>query len=178
MSKASVKELRQEIAKYMSLWKFWIALEIPPFPRYMFMHAAYEAVNYLSFFSPGWTKWIRRSTGCAWLDPNSSKSPALSKYSLSADAKTITAFIDSLKLEQYHRICTRHLRQYRRFDLSASTPVTLGVVSHCCRDLLEDSVEIAFLQSAEATWLGNWTISGEGTGEVMHDGWTRYFSIG
>ncbi|KAJ6452814.1 hypothetical protein C8R45DRAFT_638667 [Mycena sanguinolenta] len=81
------------------------------------------------------TRWIRRSTGrlCTeltpasdylWLDWQSPEFPALSgNYSLSANAETITTFIDSLTMEQYHHICTRHLSHHRRFELSASATV-------------------------------------------------------
>ncbi|KAJ6462845.1 hypothetical protein C8R45DRAFT_1220383 [Mycena sanguinolenta] len=153
-----------------------------------------EALNYIHHafrlsFPSGYTRWIRRSTGrlCTELTlthdglllysnlleiPGPSRLHSLSTLSTEA----ITTFIDSLTLEQYHYICYWNLRQSRDFNLSASTAVNLRAVFHCSCDPLEDSVEIAFIPSAEATWLNNWTISGEGTGEVMPDGWTRFQS--
>ncbi|KAF7330666.1 hypothetical protein MSAN_02451900 [Mycena sanguinolenta] len=85
-------------------------------------------------------------------------------------------FIYSLTLEQYHSICDWNLGKHRRFDLSASTTVSLGAVFHCPSDPLEDSVEIAFLPSAEAPRLGEWTTLERGTGKVMPNGWTRFQS--
>ncbi|KAF7377024.1 hypothetical protein MSAN_00120500 [Mycena sanguinolenta] len=95
--------------------------------------------------------------------------------SLDADAETITAFINSLTLEQYHRICDWNLGQRRSLELSASTTVNLGAVYRRSNDQVEDGVEIAFLPSAEAPYVGHWTISG-GIGEVMPSGWTRFQS--
>ncbi|KAJ6462850.1 hypothetical protein C8R45DRAFT_523986 [Mycena sanguinolenta] len=150
-----------------------------------------EALNYIHHafrlsFSSGYTRWIRRSTGrlCTELTLthdglsiylNSPEIPGPSRlHSVSTlSTEAITTFIDSLTLEQYHYICFWNLRQYRHFDLSASTTVNPGAVFHCSSDPLEDSVEIAFMPSAEAPSLGDWTISGEATGDVMPNGWTR-----
>ncbi|KAJ6462886.1 hypothetical protein C8R45DRAFT_524257, partial [Mycena sanguinolenta] len=139
--------------------------------------------------SPGYTRWIRRSTGrlCTELTLthdglpihlNSPEIPGPSRlHSVSTlSTEAITTFIDSLTLEQYHSICAGNLRQYEYFDLSPSTTVNLRAVFHCPSHPLEDSVEIAFLPSAEAGWPGNWTISRGGTGEVMPNGWTRFQS--
>ncbi|KAF7377091.1 hypothetical protein MSAN_00127700 [Mycena sanguinolenta] len=134
------------------------------------------------------TRWIRRSTGrlCAeltpasdylWLDWQSPEFPALSgKYSWSACTDNITMFIDSLALEEYHRICTRNLSHHRRFDLSPSTTVNFGAAFRFSNDQLKDSVEIAFSPSVEAPRLRNWTNFGRGNGEIMPDGWTRFQS--
>ncbi|KAJ6462841.1 hypothetical protein C8R45DRAFT_523751 [Mycena sanguinolenta] len=154
-----------------------------------------EAFNYIyrafqPLFQPsGYTHWIRHSTGrlCTELTLthdglpiylNSSEMPGPSRlHSVSTlSTEAITTFIDSLTLEQYHRICAMNLRQYQHFDLSASTTVNLGAVFHCPSDPLEDSVEIAFLPSAEASQLGNWTDFGGGAGEVLPNGWTRFQS--
>ncbi|KAF7340617.1 hypothetical protein MSAN_02133400 [Mycena sanguinolenta] len=134
------------------------------------------------------TKWIRHSTGrlCAelipandslWLDWQSPESPVVSgKYSLSTDAETLRAFIDSLTLKQYYNICAWNLRQYRHLDLAASQTMPLGAVFLCLGNLLEDSVEIAFLPSTETPLLGDWMTFEGSTGEVMPDGWTRFQS--
>ncbi|KAJ6462861.1 hypothetical protein C8R45DRAFT_1177636, partial [Mycena sanguinolenta] len=152
-----------------------------------------EAFNYLlsafqrEFYSDDCTSWIRYSTGrlcteltpandSVWLDSFPFEALALSGiYSLSASAETITTLIDSLTLEQYHHICNWNLRQYRHFNLPASTTVNLGAVFHCSGDQLEDSVEIAFLPTL-APRISDWTISRGGTGEVMPNGWTRFQS--
>ncbi|KAJ6452818.1 hypothetical protein C8R45DRAFT_638684 [Mycena sanguinolenta] len=153
-----------------------------------------EAVKYLSsvferaFLSENCTSWIRRSTGqlCTELIPGSGnlhldwespESPALSGiYSLSLGTENITTFIDLLTLEQYHRICDWNLGRLRRFSLSAFTTANLGVVFRCSGHQLEDSVEIAFLPSAEALHFGDWKTFEGVTSEVMPDGWTRFQS--
>ncbi|KAF7330664.1 hypothetical protein MSAN_02451700 [Mycena sanguinolenta] len=110
-----------------------------------------------------------------WFDWNPPKSAGLSRlHSLSLGAETITTFIDSLRLEQYHTICGWNQGQYRWITLSAKTVVNVGAVFHCSTDRFENSDEIAYLPpSAEAPRLGEWT-SEEGTGEVMPNGWTRF----
>ncbi|KAF7377105.1 hypothetical protein MSAN_00129500 [Mycena sanguinolenta] len=89
-------------------------------------------------------------------------------------AETVTTFIDSLTLEQYHRICAWHLGQLMIMDVSAFTTVNLGAVFLCSGDRLEDSNEIVFLPNAEALSLGDWRIVGGGTAHVMLNGWTRF----
>ncbi|KAF7377041.1 hypothetical protein MSAN_00122200 [Mycena sanguinolenta] len=154
-----------------------------------------EVANYiLSEFqrvaSWEWTIWIRHSNGrlCTelaacndnfslhWYSTETPVLPGL--YSLTADAKTIRMVVDSLTLEQYHRICDLNLRQRRRFYLSASTTVNLGAVFRCSSYPLEDSVEIAFSfsPSAEALRLCDWRTFKGSTGEVMPNGWTRFLS--
>ncbi|KAF7377040.1 hypothetical protein MSAN_00122100 [Mycena sanguinolenta] len=152
-----------------------------------------EAFDYINrtvrlFGEWGYTLWIRRSTGrlCTELGQgrdalpvhlNSGELPGSSRiYPFGAVAETITTFMRSLSLEQYHNICYYNLAQNRRFDLSASTTVNLGAVFHCSGHPLEDSVEIAFLPSAEAPILCDWTIFGGGTRKIMPNGWTRFQS--
>ncbi|KAJ6462833.1 hypothetical protein C8R45DRAFT_1177539 [Mycena sanguinolenta] len=137
-----------------------------------------------------WTKWIRRSTGrlCIELTPPSdylwlgwppSEPPGLSRMDpFDAFEETITTCINWLTLKQYHRICDFTLAQSRSFNLSASTTMSPRAVFHCPSYPLEDSLEIAFLPSAEAPYLDDWTILRRGTREVMANGWTRYFFIG
>ncbi|KAF7340613.1 hypothetical protein MSAN_02133000 [Mycena sanguinolenta] len=155
-----------------------------------------EVNNYLKsefqlrLYSEECTQWIRRSTGrlCTelipatdnfWLGSDLHGAPPLSEpYNLSAGAEEIAMFIDSLTLTQYHDICTKNLAHHQWIPFSADTIMNLGAVCRCSNYLLEDLVEIAFLPSAEAFILYNWTISGGGTGENMPDGWTRYFFIG
>ncbi|KAF7377074.1 hypothetical protein MSAN_00125900 [Mycena sanguinolenta] len=136
------------------------------------------------------TKWIRRSTGglCAelipadyglWLDSDRPEAPAFSGiYSSSADAETITMFIDSLTLEQYHAICRWNLGQHQWIALSANTAVNLGVVFRYSGNPLEDSIEIASLSSMDVHCLGDWRNPEGSIGEGMPNGWTRYFFIG
>ncbi|KAF7340623.1 hypothetical protein MSAN_02134100 [Mycena sanguinolenta] len=97
-------------------------------------------------------------------------------HAMGASAETITTFIDSLTLEQYHCICNYNLVQYRHFDLSASTTVSPGAVYRRSNDQVEDWVEIAFLPSVEAPILLNWMTSGGDTGEIMPNGGTRFRS--
>ncbi|KAF7377047.1 hypothetical protein MSAN_00122800 [Mycena sanguinolenta] len=150
-----------------------------------------EVFNYLysafqrAFYSLDCTNWIRRSTGqlCAeltpandylWLDVLPESSVSSGEYSLNAGVD-LTKFIELLTLERYHHICDWNLRRHRSIALSADTIVNLGAVFRCSNILLEDSVEIAFLPSVQVD-LGNWTISGGGTGDVMPNGWTRFQS--
>ncbi|KAF7377015.1 hypothetical protein MSAN_00119500 [Mycena sanguinolenta] len=150
-----------------------------------------EAFNYIkSEFHHGlgswrYTRWMRRSTGrlCTELTLDHDNLPIYANlpellgssriYPLSACAEIITAFIDSLTLGQYHFICSWNLAQDRCFNICASTTVNLGAVFHCSGHPLENSDEIAYLPSAEAPILFNWTISGGDKGEVMPNGWTR-----
>ncbi|KAF7377028.1 hypothetical protein MSAN_00120900 [Mycena sanguinolenta] len=148
---------------------------------------AFDYINHAVRGAWGYTLWIRRSTGrlCTELSrghdvlaPHLDSGDLLDSsrvYPLGAVAETITTFIGSLTLEQYHNICVYNLGQYRHFDLSASTTVNVGAVFRCSGNPLEDSVEIAFLPSAVSI-LYNWTISRGGTGEVMPNGWTRFQS--
>ncbi|KAF7377107.1 hypothetical protein MSAN_00129700 [Mycena sanguinolenta] len=132
------------------------------------------------------TNWIRRSTGrlCAELTNasdnlriyfNISELPGLSRiYPVSAEA--ITTFIDLLTVKQYHHICGWNLGQHQTFTYSVDTNSVdqgPGAVFHCSWDPLEDSIEIAFLPSAEAPRLGDWSALQGGTGEVMPNSWTR-----
>ncbi|KAF7377080.1 hypothetical protein MSAN_00126500 [Mycena sanguinolenta] len=153
-----------------------------------------EVFNYLYsasrryFHTWDCTNWIRRSTGrlCAELIPASDILPIyvnppefpglLRMYSLSTFPETITTFIDSLTLKQYHHICSLNLRQHRGFNLSTCTMVNLGAVFCCSNDLLEDSVEIALFPNVEAPYLGSWRNSKQSPGEIMPNGWTRFQS--
>ncbi|KAF7330651.1 hypothetical protein MSAN_02450300 [Mycena sanguinolenta] len=150
-----------------------------------------EAFNYIlseferALSASEYTSWIRRSTGrlCAELTPASGNlrislnpldSPGSSRiYLVSTSTETITTFINLLTLEQYHRICGWNLGQHQWIALSADTTVNMGAVLHCS---IDRAVEIAFLPSAEAPRLGDWTIPEGSTGEVMPNGWTRFSS--
>ncbi|KAF7377066.1 hypothetical protein MSAN_00124900 [Mycena sanguinolenta] len=191
--------------------KFWNTIGTHIFRRFIFMRAVYvafpppvhdltcpknqdftEAINYLrsAIHSvwPGYTRWIRHSTGrlCTALTPahdnlkvwvNPPELPSLSgMYPLNAGAEIIMTFIDSLTLEHYHHICYHNLSQYRRFNLSTSTTMNVGAVFRCSSNALEDSVEIAFLSNGEAPHLDDWTMSRGDTGEVMPNGRTRFKS--
>ncbi|KAF7376996.1 hypothetical protein MSAN_00117500 [Mycena sanguinolenta] len=151
------------------------------------VHNYIDSEFQLRLYSPECTNWIRRSSGrlCTeltpangdklWLDWRPSESSAMpGTYSWSTGAETITTFIDLLTLEQYYHICDRNLIQHRCITISTSTMVNIGAVIRCFNDVLEDSVEIAFLPSAGQ--LGDWTIFEENTGEVMPNGCTRFQS--
>lgn len=149
------------------------------------------------------TIWIRRSTGqlCTDLiEPNNitnlvgfwdDMSGLQGLFSLGTP-NAEGAIIDSLTLEQYHRICDWNLRKYRRFPVSASIIVNLGTVVSCpSSNRFEDSVEIASLSNPEIYW-GHWVpiqkVEREVTevlpshwkpiqgveGEVTEGDWTRY----
>jgi hypothetical protein len=85
--------------------------------------------------------------------------------------------IDSLTLEQYHRICHWDLSRYRTFDCPASTTVNLNAIIACASgDYLEDLVKIALLSDTEV-YLDNWITAAGTTGEVVERGWTRYYDV-
>ncbi|KAF7340618.1 hypothetical protein MSAN_02133500 [Mycena sanguinolenta] len=126
-----------------------------------------EAINYLHsafqqpFDSSECTSWIRRSNGrlCTELIPASDDLPfwwnppelpgLLRMYPFSAE--TITMFIESLTLEQYHNICACNLGQYRSIALSTDTIINMGAVFRCPGNQLEDSAEIAFFAECGAS---------------------------
>jgi hypothetical protein len=82
--------------------------------------------------------------------------------------------IDTLTLEQYHKICFWNLSRRRNLYCSVSATVNLNAIIACpSGDRLEDSVEIAFLPDAEVG-LGDWRTA---TGKVMEGGWTRYYNF-
>ncbi|KAF7340651.1 hypothetical protein MSAN_02137100 [Mycena sanguinolenta] len=146
----------------------------------------YIVSEFRQFDSGDCTLWIRRSTGrlCTELTPASHNLhihlgspylPGLSRI-YPDNAETVTAFIDSLTLEQYHNICAGSLEQWRSIALSADTVVNMGVVFRCSNNLFEDSVEIAFLPSARGPSLGNWRTSEHGGGKLMPNGWTCFQS--
>ncbi|KAF7377011.1 hypothetical protein MSAN_00119100 [Mycena sanguinolenta] len=171
---------------------------VSPFSTvYIFAHLNQdfaEVINYLysalqrPLRSSECISWLRRSTGrlCTefagtsdslWLNSYPPEAPALSGiYSVDASSETITRFIDSLTVKQYHNICNWNLRQHRRFRLPAFTTLNLGAVFRRSSDRPENPVEIAFLPSTEAPILYNWRTSDGGTGEIMPNGWTRFQS--
>ncbi|KAF7377018.1 hypothetical protein MSAN_00119800 [Mycena sanguinolenta] len=150
---------------------------------YNYIYSAFQRALWSSQCTP----WIRHSTGrlcieltpasdILWLDGQPPKAPALPRLpSLSANAETITAFIDSLTLEQYHRMCYWNLAQNQHFVLFASTTVNLGTVFRCSSDPLENSIEIASLPIS-APVLGDWMTFEGRTGGVTFNGWTRFQS--
>jgi hypothetical protein len=80
--------------------------------------------------------------------------------------------IDSLTLEQYHKICYWTLSRPRHIYCSASATVNLSAIVACAPGhRLEDSVQMALLPDAEV-YLGHWTGM---AGQVNEDGWTRYY---
>jgi hypothetical protein len=78
--------------------------------------------------------------------------------------------IDSLTLEQYHKICFCYLSKWRNITVSTDVTVNVGVIIACSSsDQLEHAVEIVSLPDVEVE-CGDW---GRAAGEVMADGWTR-----
>ncbi|KAF7340645.1 hypothetical protein MSAN_02136500 [Mycena sanguinolenta] len=157
------------------LRKFWIVIESPILRRFIFMRNAISEYE-MSSIAVNRFLMITIIAGGIQLYLLCIPTTALGIPPYELVAETIPTFIHSLKLEQYHRICAQNLGQFRDFDISASTTVNLGVVYDCSNDLGEGSVEIAFLPSVEAPYLGDWTVPGGGTGEVMLNGWTRFQS--
>jgi hypothetical protein len=127
------------------------------------------------------TFWIRGSTGRICTDfIQSSNLPALvvnipamqDVFPFNA-AYTEPIIIDSLKLEQYHRIIYWNLGHPRTISTSASVIVNLGAIILCpSNNQLEDTTQISFF-NPRIQW-GRWaTIQGI-EGEITEDGWTRY----
>jgi hypothetical protein len=84
--------------------------------------------------------------------------------------------IESLTLEQYHRICYWNLSHRRKhlpsISITPDVSVNLGAIIGCSSsDQLQDWMEIASLPDVEVHWC-DWY--GE-DGEDLEDGWTRYF---
>ncbi|KAF7340631.1 hypothetical protein MSAN_02135000 [Mycena sanguinolenta] len=152
-----------------------------------------EVYNYLNSefqlqrYSEQCTNWIRHSTGrlCTELTEPSGQGWCnslelvphhLPRICITASHIESFDIVDWLTLEQYHHKCIWNLRQHRSITLQAATVINLGAVIHCSSNPLEDSVEIALFPSVVAPILYGWTISGEGTGEVMPNSWTRFQS--
>jgi hypothetical protein len=131
------------------------------------------------------TFWIRRSTGrlCVELVPSNTSlwSPDLGTEitgrgitSLDAPAEEAMV-IDSLTLDQYHKICYWILREFRSIFTSAPLTVSLGaIMSWSSTDQLEDLVEIASLPDVQFIGEG-WCHEANRPMSVMEDGWTRYY---
>jgi hypothetical protein len=80
--------------------------------------------------------------------------------------------VDSLTLEQYHQICYWYLSNWRNISISPDVTVNLGTVITCSSgDQLQDFVEIVFFPDVDVRF-SHWDGA---QGEVMEDGWTRYF---
>jgi hypothetical protein len=85
--------------------------------------------------------------------------------------------IESLTLEQYHKICYWNLSRPRNLYWSTSVTVNLNAIIVCCSgDQLEEMVEIALLPDAEI-FLDDWTTAARATREVTEDGWTWYYDF-
>jgi hypothetical protein len=86
------------------------------------------------------------------------------------------AAIDALTLQKYHSISYWHMSNTRSIALSTRITVTLAaIICLSSSDQLEDAVEIAVLPEIEVNNHG-WNIR-RVAGEVMQDGWTRYFIL-
>ncbi|KAJ6462936.1 hypothetical protein C8R45DRAFT_940592 [Mycena sanguinolenta] len=102
-------------------------------------------------------------------------SPVLTVY-IYAICEAFNYLYSAFQQAFYYCISTQNLAQYQHFNLSSPTTVNRAVF-HCSSDRLGNPDEIAFLPSTEAPSLGKcWTYK-RGTGEVMPDNWTRYFSM-
>jgi hypothetical protein len=83
--------------------------------------------------------------------------------------------IDSLTIEQYHKICYWNLSRHRNLYCPASATVTLSTIIACpLEDRLEDSLKIALLPERKV-YLGDWRTAAGATGEVTDGGWTWYY---
>jgi hypothetical protein len=84
--------------------------------------------------------------------------------------------IDSLTLEQYHKICHWDLSR-RNIHCSTSATANPNSIIVCpSGDQLEDFVEIALLRDGEL-YMSDWRTPERVTGEVMKGGWTRYHNF-
>ncbi|KAJ6561623.1 hypothetical protein B0H19DRAFT_85671 [Mycena capillaripes] len=83
--------------------------------------------------------------------------------------------IDFLTLGHYHDICRFHLSQYRDFFPSALKTLSLGALMFFpSGDRRGDGVEIALLAAAEFR-PERWQKTRRAAGEMMENGWTRYY---
>jgi hypothetical protein len=79
--------------------------------------------------------------------------------------------IDSLTLEQYHRICYRDLSRHQIITVAPDVTVNLGTVITCSSgDQLQDFVEIVFFPDVDVYC----SYRDGAEGEVLEDGWTQY----
>ncbi|KAJ6522009.1 hypothetical protein B0H19DRAFT_1386766 [Mycena capillaripes] len=162
---------------------------------YIYAHCYMEFRTVCEYFlyayeRPVWaldfTLWIRRSTGrlCADLIPSNHDS-LLFNHDLTArlshmqgvslsNATNTVMVIDTLTTEQYQDICYYDLRQFHPITIPTSMDVHLGaVISWPSGSQLEDTVEIAFLQTT-GPYFASWEIQGSpGELRVAREGWTR-----
>ncbi|KAJ7036913.1 hypothetical protein C8F04DRAFT_457210 [Mycena alexandri] len=85
--------------------------------------------------------------------------------------------IESLALNQYHRICFVYLTQYRGGSISTSSMVNIGaVISWPSRHQYEEHVEIASLGKPHVVVVvdDSWWLEGHGAGDLVGNGWSRY----
>ncbi|KAJ7679414.1 hypothetical protein DFH06DRAFT_510532 [Mycena polygramma] len=85
--------------------------------------------------------------------------------------------VNSLTLDQYHRICWFNLTQHRNTPISPAITMDLSaVLCWPSGSQFQDSVQIASIPDAEIppdSWQCSWT-KGAVMGDVMENGWTRY----
>jgi hypothetical protein len=85
--------------------------------------------------------------------------------------------IDALPLHQYHEICCLYLTRYQTINIPTNMTVNVGPVLACSQsDQPEASSEIAFLPDVDVN-VTRWGVPGGAQGEIMENGWTRYFIL-
>lgn len=137
----------------------------------------------------GCTFWIRRSTGrfCADLTPPDEPQTFFpympSSKSLTPDPVPLfemnpePKIVSFLTLEQYHEICYLHLAKRRHLYFSAEITVTTGaIICYSLCSQLKSFFGISFLPRIDGGGDG-WRTYPDGAGEIMLDGWIRYFIL-
>ncbi|KAF7374223.1 hypothetical protein MSAN_00304900 [Mycena sanguinolenta] len=85
--------------------------------------------------------------------------------------------INSLSLDQYHSICYRELSIYHYLLISPSVTIDIGSVSnYATDDTGDDTLQIAWVPNPKLPYLRWYSDSRRSFGELMADGWTRFYS--
>ncbi|KAJ7027136.1 hypothetical protein C8F04DRAFT_1399665, partial [Mycena alexandri] len=163
---------------------------VPQSPIMMVYTYAYYAEEwervegYLQTVLHSWehTMWIRTSTGCLSVDLVSLDQHFVPHRFTEGPLQAATPLnvtdiiaIKFLGLAQYHNICSLYLRRYRIDSMSTSATVHIGVVtSWPSGHRYEGHVEIALPAGINVFCPNGWCASGDGEGDLMGNGWTRY----
>jgi hypothetical protein len=128
---------------------------------------------------------MRRSTGqlCVDLTPSGNFDPILPTRRTLAPLERAVRFkhsnseviaIESLEIEQYHRLCYWHLRQTLDLLFLAEAELNLGAVIHSpSGSEVDNSVAVALISLTDIDMdLFGWD-SNTAAKEIMKDGWTR-----
>jgi hypothetical protein len=85
-----------------------------------------------------------------------------------------TTVVSFLSLKQYHEICHWHLAKHQSFEIHPNETVQLEMVIYCsAKDHRQQVAGIIMVPDINVS-VSPWAWCSD-TGDVMTDGWTRYF---